>query len=309
MKTKLQKILLCFILFFLFKTSLAEIKNNIVVKVENEIITQYEIKDKIIRSLILSGKDVSQTNINSIKRKTLDFLIQNKLKKIELAKFPIEDDPAQINKYLLSVSNNNIENLKKKFRDNSLDFNLFRDEIKTQFKWQKLIYQIYSNKIRIDDKSLMIELENLVKNTKVIEEFKISEIEIILSGNLSDEEKISNVANQIKKNGFEDTALRFSDSGSASNAGDIGWVNSKSLSKPIYDLLKEMNKGDISKPIKKQNAVLFLKINDKRISKSENINISELKNNLINQKKNELFNLYSRSHLSKLQNTSLIEYK
>ena len=70
-----------------------------------------------------------------------------------------------------------------------------------------------------------------------------------------------------------------------------------------------MNKGDISKPIKKQNSVLFLKINDKRISKSENINIVELKNNLINQKKNELFNLYSRSHLSKLQNTSLIEYK
>ena len=70
-----------------------------------------------------------------------------------------------------------------------------------------------------------------------------------------------------------------------------------------------MNKGDISKPIKKQNTVLFLKIDDKRISKSENIDISELKNNLINQKKNELFNLYSRSHLSKLQNTSLIEYK
>ena len=27
------------------------------------------------------------------------------------------------------------------------------------------------------------------------------------------------------------------------------------------------------------------------------------------QKKNELFNLYSRSHLSKLKNNSLIEYK
>ena len=59
---------------------------------------------------------------------------------------------------------------------------------------------------------------------------------------------------------------------------------------------------------KRQNNILFLKINDKRISKSENINIVELKNNLINQK-NELFNLYSRSHLSKLKNTSLIEYK
>ena len=81
MKIKLTKILLCLILIFSFKISLAEIKNNIVVKVENEIITQYEIKNKIIRSLILSGKDISQKNINSIKKKTLDFLIQNKLKK------------------------------------------------------------------------------------------------------------------------------------------------------------------------------------------------------------------------------------
>ena len=309
MKIKLPKILLFLILIFSFEISFAEIKNNIVVKVENEIITQYEVKNKIIRSLILSGKDLSQTNINLIKRKTLDFLIQNKLKSIELAKYPIKNDPIQINNYLMSISNNNIENLKQKFRDNNLDFNLFQDEIEIQFKWQKLIYQIYSKKIRIDDKSLIMELENLVKDTVTIEEFKISEIEINLSGNASDEEKISEIVNQIQNNGFEDTALKFSDSGSAINAGDIGWVNSKSLSKPIYDLLKEMNKGDISKPIKKQNTVLFLKIDDKRISKSENIDISELKNNLINQKKNELFNLYSRSHLSKLQNTSLIEYK
>ena len=36
---------------------------------------------------------------------------------------------------------------------------------------------------------------------------------------------------------------------------------------------------------------------------------NHLKKDLIDQKKNELFNLYSRSHLSKLKNTSLIEYK
>jgi len=50
-------------------------------------------------------------------------------------------------------------------------------------------------------------------------------------------------------------------------------------------------------------------LKDKRVSKTQDINIKKLKNNIINQKKNELFNLYSRSHLSKLKNTSLIEYK
>ena len=70
-----------------------------------------------------------------------------------------------------------------------------------------------------------------------------------------------------------------------------------------------MNINDISSPIQKQNVVIFLKLTDKRKTKAENIDVDELKEKLISQKKNELFNLYSRSHLSKLKNKSLIEYK
>jgi len=36
---------------------------------------------------------------------------------------------------------------------------------------------------------------------------------------------------------------------------------------------------------------------------------SKIKNELIKRKKNELFNLYSNSHLSKIKNNALIEYK
>ena len=69
-----------------------------------------------------------------------------------------------------------------------------------------------------------------------------------------------------------------------------------------------MDIGDISQPIKKQSGLLFLKLTDKKISKSEDINITKLQKNLIDQK-NKLFNLYSRSHISKLKNTSLGEYQ
>lgn len=70
-----------------------------------------------------------------------------------------------------------------------------------------------------------------------------------------------------------------------------------------------MNVGDISEPIKKQNSALLLKLVDKRILKTKNIDQVKLKNSLVASKKNELFKLYSDSHLSKLKNNSLIEYK
>ena len=70
-----------------------------------------------------------------------------------------------------------------------------------------------------------------------------------------------------------------------------------------------MNIGDVSQPINSQASVLFLKLVNKKISSVEDVNIEELKNNLINAKRNELFNLYSRSHLSIIKNSSLIEYQ
>ena len=103
--------------------------------------------------------------------------------------------------------------------------------------------------------------------------------------------------------------FKYSIANSSSNNGNLGWLNVKSLSKNIYDILKGLEIGDISDPIKNQDSILFLKLNDKRISKSENIDKNKLRQNLVNQRKNKLFNLYSRSYLSKLKNTSFIQYK
>ena len=61
-------ILIISILVIFFDFSFANIKNNIVLKVENEIVTNYEIKNKILSSLILSNQLVNQENINKTKQ-------------------------------------------------------------------------------------------------------------------------------------------------------------------------------------------------------------------------------------------------
>ena len=83
---------------------------------------------------------------------------------------------------------------------------------------------------------------------------------------------------------------------------------SKELSKNIFEIIEDMKIGEISPPIKRQNTVLFLKINNIRSKKIEEVNLKNLEKSIINNK-NELFNLYSKSHLSKIRNNTLIEYK
>ena len=125
----------------------------------------------------------------------------------------------------------------------------------------------------------------------------------------SDKEKVLEIINSIKNEGFEKSAMKYSISITSEKKGDLGWIESKSLSPKIYSLISKMKIGEVSKPIRTQNTIVFLKVLDKRLFEPEKIDLVKLREKLINDRKNELFNLYSRSHLSKLKNTSLIEYK
>ena len=168
-------IILCFIYYGLNNFVYASIENKIILKVENEIVTNFEVKNKILSTLVLSNQEINQENINSFKKQALEFLIQYKLKKIELSKFSLKNDGSKIQNYLNTISGNNINKLKETFKKNNIDFELFVDEIETQFKWQQLIYKIYVNKIQIDEKSINKELKEIIKKETEIQEFKISE--------------------------------------------------------------------------------------------------------------------------------------
>ena len=305
-----KKILFFFLISILlnFQNIFAKVENNIVLKVENEIITNFEIKNKIIATLILANQEINQSNINKLKKQALDYLVKQKLKKIELSKYNLKVDQKKITSYLNSISLNNINGLKEKFSNSGIDFQLFYEELEIDFLWQKYIYQVYSKKIEIDEKNINQELENLLRNQTDVEQLKISEIEIYLNNDLTDQKKILNIKEQINKYGFAATAVKYSISSTASNKGELGWLNAKSLNKKIFNLVSKIKVGEVTEPIITSNSALFLKLNDKKISKVENVNIDELKINLINRKKNEMFNLYSRSLLSKLKNNSLIEY-
>lgn len=304
----MKKILIILFFFTLSKTSIAQINNKIFLKVENEIITNYEIKNKILSSLIISKEEINQKNINKYKKVITNLLIENKLKKIEVNKYNIKEDKAKINNYLNSITSS-IPDLKNTFLANGLDFQLYVDEISIELKWRELIYKIYSKKIEIDESNLEKEIEEFVQNKSFIEEYKISEIEVVLNQNEDIEKKIFTIKSQIKEEGFEVAALKYNSSYSASKKGSLGWISSKSLSKDILEVLKKLKINEVSAPIKKLSSIIFLKLDDKRISKTDDLNIVKIKQNLIDKKKNEQFDLYSNSHLSKLRNTSTIEFK
>ena len=145
----LRFLIYIFVIFISVNENLfANLNNKILIKVENKVITNFDVKNKIISTLILSGQEINQKNINKLKEQTVTNLIRLRLKEIELLKHDLKIDQSQLNSYFSSVSKGNIENLKRSIKNNGGDFETFKNEIETEFKWQRLILLLYSKKIK-----------------------------------------------------------------------------------------------------------------------------------------------------------------
>ena len=309
---KKKKYLLLILLIFFFKISYtnASIQNKIIATVNNEIITSYELKNKIMTFLILNKIEVNQENINNYKNQSLKTLISMKIRKNELVKYNLlygEIDTSRFIEQQSKKYNFTIEEFKKEFLNNNLSYDLYLQEIQLELGWQQLILQLYGNKIIVDEYEIDEELKKIIDNQKEMIEYRLSEIEVQVNDNEKITDLVEEIQNQIIKDGFKNTAIKYSTSSTALEGGEIGWVNSKSLSNKMLNAISNMKLKEVSKPMMHNNSILFVKLEEIKKVDALKINSIETKKKIINQKKNELLNLFSNSHLSKIRNNASIE--
>ena len=288
----------------------AQIKNTIIAKVGNQIITSLDVENEVKAILILTKTEVNRENIEKIKKKSIQSLIRKSIKKIEIEKYNIKDfSIIELENYSKNMAKNlnvSTSDLKKIFLKNNIDYDLYIDNYKTDLLWNTLIFQLYNSKINLNP----IEIENILKREidkdRVFKEFNLSEIEIPLDKN---EDYISGIYNSIKINGFDVTVRKYSISESAINNGSIGWVSEKSLNRIFLNVINNLNVNDVSKPIKHLESQVIFKLNDIKVNKSEEVDLKKLKESIVFQMKNEKLNLYSRSHFTNVKNQTLVDLK
>ena len=87
---KIYKVIL-FLIFFSSSEihALAKSSNKIVVSVNNQIVSSYELKNKIKTTLFLNNQLINQQNIDLFKKQALQQLIDYKLKKNQVDKITV----------------------------------------------------------------------------------------------------------------------------------------------------------------------------------------------------------------------------
>ena len=229
------------------------------------------------------------------------------IKKVEVKKYKITNYNKQdLNNYILGLEQNlglQDINLEDHFNKYGANYDIFIDNVITNFKWNTLIYSLYKKELNVDVELIKAELNRQIIQNKEMTEFNLSEIVV----NNWDENNLKIIQESIKNKGFEETAILYSNSVSSSKGGKIGWVLSRSISDAYLNEIMKLSEKQISKPIKINNNIVIIKLNDKRILNQNKLNIVEIEKNIIKTKKEEKLNVFSNSHYLNLEKKAYIE--
>jgi len=173
--------LLIFFVFFLTNSEAKQLTNNVIVSIDNSIITDLDI-NKEINFLKFINKDQNANNPELLKKEIVNSLIDRKIKDIETNYFKIEVSEKEIEinlyNYLERIKINN-EILNSFYNQNEIEKDYLKNIIKIDMKWSKLVRQLYESRLNVNltevNKELEKEQNNSVDDEKLKRQLIITE--------------------------------------------------------------------------------------------------------------------------------------
>ena len=299
------KILLLSLLLLL---PVAANETNIVIKVNNEIITNIDIENEI-RYLVALNNELKETSEEILKNLAKQSVIKEKIKKKEVSKYFKFNSSQEyldtiIKDYYTKLGIDSLENFKIFLQEYDLRLDVVKNKIEIELLWNQLIGRQYQDQIIINKKDLENKVEKYLKENELTKEFNLSEIVFQIK---NDNEVIKKklIKKDIVEKGFKSAANIYSISESSKFGGELGWIKSNQLSNKILDILTNLSIDEISEPIKIPNGYMILKINDIRevaIEKDK----EKLLDELIKAETNNKYSQFSIIYYNKLKLNSVI---
>jgi peptidyl-prolyl cis-trans isomerase SurA len=284
-------------------------ETNIVIKVNNEIITNIDIENEI-RYLVALNNELKETSEEILKNLAKQSVIKEKIKKKEVSKY-FKFNTSQefldnvIKSYYTKLGIDSLENFKIYLQEYDLELEIVKNKIEIELLWNQLIGRQYQDQIIINKKDLENKVEKYLKENELTKEFNLSEIVFQIKNENEIIEKKNLIKKDIVEKGFKSAANIYSISESSKFGGELGWIKSNQLSNKILDILTNLSIDELSEPIKIPNGYMILKINDIReitIEKDK----EKLLDDLIKVETNNKYSQFSIIHYNKLKLNSVI---
>jgi peptidyl-prolyl cis-trans isomerase SurA len=238
--------------------------------VNGAVISNYDLDQRTALFAATSGVRPSEENLTQVRAQVLRSLEDEMIQLQEAGKHRISVTKTEVDRAIAEVSrDNNVtpSQLAETLNRAGVSTQTFAQQISAQLIWQKVVTARYGTDVLISDQDLD-EAMNRLKQGSDKPQFLLSEIYLGVD-RAEDDPSVRASAEQFAQQimrgvSFAIVAGQFSQSPSAADGGDIGWVTQGELAEELDAALLQLKPGQIAGPIRAEGGYHILLLRDRR---------------------------------------------
>ena len=238
--------------------------------VNDDVITLYDLQARLNLIILSSNLQPTDEVRQRLAPQVLRTLIDDRLRLQETRRQKITVSDQEIEETIRNIEDRNkmsrggMYALLDKYR---IDRGTLRLQIESDIAWRKMITNQVRATVTISDEAVDDAIQRIEAN-KGQPEYLLNEIFIAMTKSVAETRQIAERIHQQITEGanFAELARSFSQSASAANGGNLGWVRADQFDPALVGAIKTMNAGDLSQPIQGIDGFYILSLRSRRLS-------------------------------------------
>lgn len=232
--------------------------------VNDLVISSYDLDQRVKLVLLSSGIPNTPENVTRIRGQVLRSLVDEYLKAQEAQRLNItvsQEEVDQAFERIAQRSNMTADQITETLKEGGISRATLEQQIRIDMAWNRAMQQRFAPLVTVGDNEIDEVMRRLQEESGE-PRYLVSEI-LISFDNPGHADEIAagaqRLADQIRQGApFEAVARQFSQSASAANGGDIGWVHASQLPDGVREVVTQMQPDMVSDPIRTLNGFYII---------------------------------------------------
>lgn len=250
--------------------NLPSLGEGVLMSVNKDMITSYDLKQRMLLLMVTSGVQVTQENYAAFQQQALSSLVDERLQKQEMEHWKVKVDEKEVDEEIERMgrqSGMNGPQLLAELKKLGVEGQTLRDQIRAQTGWSMLVGGRYRSNAAVGKAQVEATMDKVVADGQK-PQYHVAEIFLdpVQAGGLANAQAGAQqlyTQMQSKVAPFQAVARQFSHAPSAAQGGDAGWLVSGNVDPQVEDALKTLNPGDMTPPITTKDGVYIYLLRQK----------------------------------------------
>lgn len=238
--------------------------------VNDDLISVFDLQSRVRWVVLTTGIKPDNENQRRIIQQVLRAMVDDRLRLQEAKRLGIRVTDREIDQEISTLANRNnmtADQFTSRLAQQNVDLATVRTLIKASLAWAKVSRRQLRRQVDVTDEEVDETLDRLRAS---LNEPQKRLYEIFLTLNNPDEEgdtrqTAERIVQQAREGAdFGSLASAFSQSNSAENQGDVGWIAVSQLPPDLQEEVRNLSPGQVSEPIRTFSGFYILKVTDER---------------------------------------------